>query len=546
MRRNATIAIILFVLLWTGVRFVFAQSNAIDPVPYVYRIDIKGCKFEPQNRRQTGFRVEGTTGIVTTLHGVADCTLIDATADGEREKFTQLTIRQVDITHDVVVLSSPNLDELPAEGLAVSPLSNTEILTASLRIVGYPRGLEAQDIDVIESIRDVESLDDVIPDAEEPAAFIKRKSPDLNIQVLNVQAQLLPGHSGAPLIDSEDRVVAIGNGGLRAGSDGRSWAILWNAADLQSVALEEVQARLAELAEKDIAALSFSSTFPSQVDDATGVKSYTVQIIDAGDSKPIANAEVLLTHSAGYEIGVTDAEGFHTFRLAANDEVDYAESQLQVEAVGYVSYNRDVANVLTRNSPEKLLLSAVEPTVPALSATQVRNSSCEFAFRVLDEESKPIRGARVRVLLGFKVIENITNSDGEYRGELSCDRTNPQVTVIVSAEGYGEIERDYQLSGPISIQLTKTVNRLQPTRESTATPQPTHAFLGESKTDIPDVIARLKEFSRFQNTITARVIFINSSDELRSFWPTVRSYLLDEENGKRYSWTDQQEASKAD
>lgn len=466
MRRYAiTVFIILLTLLWVGL--ATAQSDSVASIPYVYRIDIKGCKFAPVNRRQTGFRVQGLEGIVTALHGVADCTTIHATTDGGQEIFTDLEIQQVDIERDVAILGSPELAKLPPDGLMVSPLSRTEILSTTLHIAGYPLGLEKQDIDVIEKIRDIESLDDVIPDAEEPADFIKRKSPSLNISVLNVQAQLLPGHSGAPLLDNENRVVAIGNGGLRGGSAGRSWAILWDANNLQSVDQDEVRQRLTELAAKDIAALAFSSTFPSQVDNTIAHETYTVQIIDADRNQSIGNAEVLLTHSAGYEIGVTDSEGFYSFRLSSHHDFNYEQSQIQVEASGYELYNRNILNIFDRANPEKIRLTAIKPTAPA---TQF----CQFAIRIIDQDFEPIRGARVKVLYGLEFVEDFTNSDGEYRGELLCDQQNPLVSVEVSARSYETIEKNYRLyNNLVRIQLNNLIPFSNtPTMTSTPTIPP--------------------------------------------------------------------------
>ena len=37
-----------------------------------------GCKFEPKQRVQTGFRIKDQPGIITALHGVADCSSIVA------------------------------------------------------------------------------------------------------------------------------------------------------------------------------------------------------------------------------------------------------------------------------------------------------------------------------------------------------------------------------------------------------------------------------------------------------------------------------------
>lgn len=480
MRRSAIIVIIPFVvLLWVGL--AIAQSDNVQPIPYVYRIDIKGCKFEPVNRRQTGFRVQGVAGIVTALHGVADCKTIHATADGGQEMFTDLVIQQVDIERDVALVTSAELEELPKVGLLASPLSIAEILTATLRIVGYPRGLEKQDIDAIESIRDIESLDDVIPDAEEPADFIKRKSPSLAIDVLNVQAQLLPGHSGAPLIDSADQIVAIGNGGLRGGTEGRSWAIPWLAVKLQAVDLAEIQQKLAELAAKDIAALAFSSTYPSQVNDATELATYTVRVVDTNQT-PIANAEVLLTHSEGYEIGITDSKGFYSFQLPTN--ASYIQSQIQVEAQGYPPYSRTLSNVLDKVGTEVLRLTTLRPT-----PSPVAVSFCEFAFRILDEESKqPVADADLSVMLGGQLSTGQSDSNGFYGSQLPCvDPSNANVRVRIVAEGYerrsetvplvGEVKEIWLLQTvpptPLPLPTFTPTQIATPKLTTTATPSPT-------------------------------------------------------------------------
>jgi|GEM_PF-4625965 len=471
MHRYAIVIVVLWVCLCAGL--AAAQTGIVEPVPYVYRMKIDDCKFEPVARRQTGFRVEGVVGIVTALHGVADCETISAVSD-DGIIFTDLVIVAVDIDRDMARLTSPSVEELPADGLIPSSLSTTEILKATLRIVGYPRGLERQDIDAIESIRDVESLDDVIPDAEEPADFIKRKSPSLAIEVLNIQAQMLPGHSGAPLIDSADQLVAIGNGGLRGGADGRSWAIPWQAIEWESVAIATVERKLAELAVKDIAALSFSSTYPSQVDndEVSDLATYTVQVVDA-TGKSIAHAEVLLTHSAGYEIGVTDSEGFYTFHLST--DVSYIQSQIQVEAPGYPLYSRTLSNVTNKVGTEIVRLKSILTATPSVSST--KPTLCGFEFLVLDEETEyPIDHAYVTVILAGARKSGYTLKDGSFAASLPCNEEYPKAEVRVSASTYqlnsqritlvGQIETVYlaHLATPIA---TLTIT---PTPTATSTP----------------------------------------------------------------------------
>jgi hypothetical protein len=484
MRRVSAVVIVLLLALWASM--ALAQSNRATPAPYIYRLKIGNCTFAPADRRQTGFRVQGMVGIVTALHGVADCKTVSAVAD-DGVIFTDLIIAAVDIDHDMALLTSPDLADLPTDGLAVSTLAPTEILTASLRIVGYPLGLDKQDVDLIESARDIEPLDGVIPDEEESAAFLKRKSPDIDIEVLNLQAQLLPGHSGAPVLDDVNGIVAIGDGGLRGGTVGRSWAIPWQAIKLASVDVPEVNKKLAELATKDISALSFSSTYPDSLNN-TESATYIVRVVDA-DQMPIANAEVLLTHSAGYQIGMTDSEGFYIFHLPTN--VSYVHSQIQVEAPGYPLYNRTLQNVLDKIGVEIVRLAPQRPAAtmqPTNTPTVVSSSLCSFAFLVLDEQSEePIRRATVTVLVGIRQDTGTTDSTGYYLAHLPCsNEQDVEARVRVSDDDYSPYNRSVFLSN----ETTEVLLERKATFTPTATIVPK---LDPSLTPIPTVTVSLVE-----------------------------------------------------
>jgi len=462
MHRIGAVAIVLLLALWAGV--ILAQNESATPVPYVYRLKISGCTFDPVDRRQTGFRVQGMAGIVTAMHGVADCQSITAVPD-DGIPFTDLVITAVDIERDIALLSSPALVDHPFDGLVPSTLTAHEMLTATLRVVGYPLGLDKQDADLIESVRAVESLDAVIPDPEEPPDFLKRRSPDINIDVLNLQAQLLPGHSGAPVIDQANQIIAVGNGGLRGGTVGRSWAIPWQSVQLASVEEAEVTEKLATLAAKNITALSFSSTYPSSPETTGTPATYMVRVVGM-NQQPIANAEILLTHSAGYEIGLTDSEGFYTFHLPTN--VSYVQSQIQVEAPGYPLYNRTLSNVLGKVGTEVVRLTALRPT-----PSPVASGFCEFAFRILDEASQqPIENANLAVTLGSRLATGKTDSNGFYESKLSCpDPPNASVRLRIMADGYGQHSETVPLVGEIK-EIFLTQMSL-PTLTLSPTPPPT-------------------------------------------------------------------------
>lgn len=466
MHRIGAVAIVLLLALWAGV--ILAQNESAMPVPYVYRLKISGCTFDPVDRRQTGFRVQGMAGIVTALHGVADCQSVTAVPD-DGIPFTDLVITAVDIERDIALLTSPALVDHPLDGLVPSTLTAHELLTTTLRVVGYPLGLDKQDADLIESVRAVESLDAVIPEPEEPADFLKRRSPDINIDVLNLQAQLLPGHSGAPVIDQASHIIAVGNGGLRGGTVERSWAIPWPSVQLASVEEDEVKEKLATLAAKNITALSFSSTYPSSPETTGTLATYMVQVVGM-NQQPIANAEILLTHSAGYEIGMTDSEGFYTFHLPTS--VSYVQSQIQVEAPGYPLYNRTLSNVLGKVGAEIVRLTGLR-----LTPSPVASGFCEFAFLILDEESEqPIADADLTVTLGSRLATGKTDKNGFYESKLPCtDPFNVSVRVRIQAEGYKQHSEIVTLVGEVKEMLLVPIATPTPlpTSTSTATPTPT-------------------------------------------------------------------------
>src|SRR5258708_26691415 len=52
-----------------------------------------------------------------------------------------------------------------------------------------------------------------------------RKSASLDLQIANVEGHLVPGLSGAPIVDSTGRLVAIADGGLERGAIASSWGI---------------------------------------------------------------------------------------------------------------------------------------------------------------------------------------------------------------------------------------------------------------------------------------------------------------------------------
>ena len=57
------------------------------------------------------------------------------------------------------------------------------------------------------------------------------------------------------------------------------------------------------------------------------------------------------------------------------------------------------------------------------SSTQL-SSTCNFWFHIVDRELHPVRGARLRVIYKSESVEDLTDSDGDYRGEIPVSYTH--------------------------------------------------------------------------------------------------------------------------
>jgi hypothetical protein len=210
---------------------------------HVYLIKMFDCTHLPSQRSQTGFRVRGMKGIVTALHGVADCRRVMARSLKGPILDQPLNIVKTDIDRDMALLSSPQLEQDDG-GIERASTVVWESL-GTVRAYGHPYGIGNLETTLTLRHPPLVPLKTLIPD-EALSAFIKRQSPSHLIKVVSLQGPLLPGHSGAPILDASGRVVAVANGGLKGGFASISWAV-----PFQDIEWDSPTSRLKDLTQID-------------------------------------------------------------------------------------------------------------------------------------------------------------------------------------------------------------------------------------------------------------------------------------------------------
>jgi hypothetical protein len=226
MSRLKTVHFIL--LIWILPLTGYAQRE------HVYQVIISECKYGG-NRIQTGFRVRTRPGIVTALHGVAGCGDIRLVGEtGAQKLLGSFKIVALDFSHDVALLESDQSRGLPPEGLDIAPSVDWRDIK-KVQKIGYPINVPTnKKDDLILREPQLIVLRDGVP-SDMLGKLLTRGSPDPDETVVDIAGILLPGDSGAPILDSSNRVIAVGNGGLMGGVAQINWAIPWLKIDFKDV-----------------------------------------------------------------------------------------------------------------------------------------------------------------------------------------------------------------------------------------------------------------------------------------------------------------------
>ncbi len=184
----------------------------------IVRVDANQCP--GKDRSATGFLWHRDTWIVTALHVVNGCQAISIYAESAKQA-QKASVSRVLRKSDLALLQLG----APIRGTALlHAASATPAVTEDLEVLGYPLAIPKMDNTEVQLRFGGRLLRDIVPQAV-TNELRTLGSPDPNIKITDIQGNLLPGHSGAPILDRGGRIVAIADGGLESGAVGVSWGL---------------------------------------------------------------------------------------------------------------------------------------------------------------------------------------------------------------------------------------------------------------------------------------------------------------------------------
>lgn len=173
------------------------------------------------DRNGTGFVWGRADQVVTALHVVAGCRRVEAWYEAGGGLTRTLHLTRIHLHSDLAILRVEDPPEVePLVARTHEPAANTRLLA-----LGFP--LDApriSDQELRVQVRPSGRLRDLLssPLRQE---LENAGSPSVELEIVRLDGHLLPGMSGAPILDAEGTVVAVGDGGLEGGTVSISWAI---------------------------------------------------------------------------------------------------------------------------------------------------------------------------------------------------------------------------------------------------------------------------------------------------------------------------------
>jgi hypothetical protein len=152
------------------------------------------------------------------MHAIAGCPTVIAYFEAERVQ-RAATVTKILRAADLALLTIDN----PPDATPLQIDTNPPPLGESLSTLGYPLQMENMASTELHLAYGPKTLGETLP--ESLRGQMSNGSPSLSLEIDHIDGHLLPGHSGAPIFNEQQRVIAVADGGLENGAVAVSWAI---------------------------------------------------------------------------------------------------------------------------------------------------------------------------------------------------------------------------------------------------------------------------------------------------------------------------------
>ncbi|MDF7815147.1 serine protease [Hymenobacter sp. YC55] len=209
-------------LLWLSVLLLAVRGQAQPSAAVVANLQRAIVRIESGGKVGTGFLWRNRNSVVTTMHLIANRSQIEVTLhDGIRRARVVKALRD----HDLVLLELDNSASVANTTLTTT--NTTPILHSSLYTVGYNGNGNLNTL-IDRSLRLGFSSNGRLagllsPELQQELQTCRMPNP--TIQILYLEGTLLPGFSGAPIVDTAGNLVGIADGGLDKGASSISWGV---------------------------------------------------------------------------------------------------------------------------------------------------------------------------------------------------------------------------------------------------------------------------------------------------------------------------------
>lgn len=205
---------------------------------YVVRITASDCSYTNGAGKAnilTGFILNGK--IMTALHGVCGCNTI-AADDAYGRDLGKMKVYSADLGNDVAILTSEQGKNFNS-GFKPSNVPLNSLGGKDVKMIAFGNAVERPKTTLIAKIRTtpVRKLIECLK-PEHQDLVRERNSPNIYTKVLDVEAAIPHGCSGAPII-YEGKVIGVADGGLDGGGTMYCWAIPINELNLSPKELLE-------------------------------------------------------------------------------------------------------------------------------------------------------------------------------------------------------------------------------------------------------------------------------------------------------------------